>query len=245
MAGSPIGASAMNEEQPRKIRVTRNGPYMVTGGVPMHDETIGCNEDGDSTHWVRGKDYPPKGNYTLCRCGGSKNKPYCDGTHVHNGFDGTECASKEPYLKQARRRKTGPEVDLTDAEDLCAFARFCDRAGTIWKLVMQPGAEAKETTIQEGTDCPSGRLVVWTKEGEPYEPEFEQSIGVVDDPAAGCPGPLWVRGGIPVEAADGTIYEVRNRVTLCRCGKSSNMPFCDGSHAAETRGEKVQTPGTQ
>jgi CDGSH-type Zn-finger protein len=39
-----------------------------------------------------------------------------------------------------------------------------------------------------------------------------------------------VKGGVPVESADGTVYEVRNRVTLCRCGKSTNKPFCDGTH---------------
>jgi CDGSH-type Zn-finger protein len=35
---------------------------------------------------------------------------------------------------------------------------------------------------------------------------------------------------VRVVAADGTPYEVRNRVTLCRCGNSRNKPFCDGSH---------------
>jgi CDGSH-type Zn-finger protein len=49
-------------------------------------------------------------------------------------------------------------------------------------------------------------------------------IGVITD------GPLWVRGGVRVVAADGTSYEVRNRTTLCRCGHSRNKPFCDGSH---------------
>jgi CDGSH-type Zn-finger protein len=44
--------------------------------------------------------------------------------------------------------------------------------------------------------------------------------------------PIWVRGGICIESADGTPYEVRNRVTLCRCGASANKPFCDGQHAA-------------
>jgi CDGSH-type Zn-finger protein len=43
---------------------------------------------------------------------------------------------------------------------------------------------------------------------------------------------LWVRGGIRVEAADGTSYEVRNRVTLCRCGASQNKEFCDGKRAS-------------
>ncbi len=73
--------------------------------------------------------------------------------------------------------------------------------------------------------CPSGRIAhAATVDAEPDEPEFEPSIAVIRD------GPLWVRGGIPVESADGTTYEVRNRVTLCRCGRSSNKPFCDGTH---------------
>jgi len=90
--------------------------------------------------------------------------------------------------------------------------------------------------IEEAKDCPSGRLVVWDKKtGEAIEPEFDQSIGLVDDPQKGEKGPIWVRGGIPVESADGVDYEVRNRVTLCRCGKSSNKPFCDGNHIQTQR----------
>jgi hypothetical protein len=73
--------------------------------------------------------------------------------------------------------------------------------------------------------------VVWDKKtGKAIEPEFERSIGLVEDPKIGISGPIWVRGGIPVESADGNIYEIRNRVTLCRCGKSSNKPFCDSSY---------------
>ncbi|MFZ2073841.1 MAG: CDGSH iron-sulfur domain-containing protein [Methanoregula sp.] len=40
-----------------------------------------------------------------------------------------------------------------------------------------------------------------------------------------------MRGGIPVVSADRKPYHIRNRLTLCRCGKSQNKPFCDGSHA--------------
>lgn len=72
--------------------------------------------------------------------------------------------------------------------------------------------------------------MVWTKDGIPIEPVFEPEIALVRDPKAGMFGPLWVRGGIPVVSADGFRYEVRNRVTLCRCGKSANKPFCGGSH---------------
>jgi hypothetical protein len=56
------------------------------------------------------------------------------------------------------------------------------------------------------------------------EPEYEPSIAAIAD------GPLWVRGAIKVQAADGFAYEQRNRITLCRCGQSENKPFCDGSH---------------
>jgi len=39
-----------------------------------------------------------------------------------------------------------------------------------------------------------------------------------------------VKGDVPIVSADGKAYETRNRVTLCRCGKSKNKPFCDGFH---------------
>jgi CDGSH-type Zn-finger protein len=124
-------------------------------------------------------------------------------------------------------------VILTDAEELCAFARFCDSAGGVWHLAQQADPEATALAVRQSTHCPSGRLVTWdARTQEPFEPALEPSIGVVQDPAAGVSGPLWVRGGIPVIAADGHRYEVRNRVTLCRCGASENKPFCNGSHAA-------------
>ncbi|HUS98844.1 MAG TPA: CDGSH iron-sulfur domain-containing protein [Candidatus Thermoplasmatota archaeon] len=46
----------------------------------------------------------------------------------------------------------------------------------------------------------------------------------------GVSGPIWIRGGIPIESANGSPYIKRNRITLCRCGKSKNKPFCDSSH---------------
>jgi len=66
--------------------------------------------------------------------------------------------------------------------------------------------------------------------GEAVEPHFEPSIGLVQDTASGISGPIWAPGGIPIVGADGDAYEVRNRVTLCWCGVSSNKPFCDGTH---------------
>lgn len=216
-----------------KIRVTKDGPYQVSGGVPLHDEAIGVDEAGDSVRWVRGRDHFVTDAYALCRCGHSRNQPFCDGSHIEAGFDGTETTGTKPYLQSARLFK-GPAIDLTDVAALCAYARFCDRAGTVWRLVRRSGdPDARATAIQEASDCPSGRLVVWDKSGQPIEPDLEPSIAVVSDPQESNTGPLWVRGGIPVESADGAHYEIRNRVTLCRCGRSGCKPFCDGSHADE------------
>ena len=80
---------------------------------------------------------------------------------------------------------------------------------------------------------PAGRLVVYdNKSPKAIEPKLELAIGVIEDPALPCSGALWVQGGIPIESADGKRYEVRNRVTLCRCGVSANKPFCNGGHAS-------------
>ena len=68
--------------------------------------------------------------------------------------------------------------------------------------------------------------------GEAVEQKYEPSIGLIEDTAKRCAGPLWMRGGVRVVGADGFNYEVRNRMTLCRCGASKNKPFCDGTHVS-------------
>jgi CDGSH-type Zn-finger protein len=202
----------------------------VSGGVPLSEQLICVDSDGQCCGWKEGKQYPAQENYALCRCGRTKNPPFCDGNHVKVKFDGTEQATRTPYLEQAGKME-GPGLVLTDAENFCAVARFCLRAGGIWRLTEESAKpDARQKAIEEACDCPSGRLVAWDKKGKAIEPVFEPSIGLVEDTQAGKVGPLWVRGGIPIESADGTLYEVRNRVTLCRCGKSSNKPFCAGSH---------------
>ncbi|ABR54056.1 zinc finger CDGSH-type domain protein [Methanococcus vannielii SB] len=215
----------------KKIKIIKNGPYIVTGSIPLYQQVIVTDEDNHAKNLDYEKEYPIKETYSLCRCGKSKNMPYCDGTHVKIGFDGTETASKEPYLKQAEIFE-GPELKLTDAHEFCDHSRFCNRAGGIRKLIeCSNDQKAKQIAIEEATICPSGRLVLWDKKtGNPFEKEFEPSIVLIQDSQKKCQGPIWVRGKIPIESYDGQIYEIRNRITLCRCGKSENKPYCDGSH---------------
>ncbi|MCD8179089.1 MAG: CDGSH iron-sulfur domain-containing protein [Tannerellaceae bacterium] len=155
--------------------------------------------------------------------------PYCDGSHV-NHFDGTETASHKTYDEMAEFIE-GKQVDLLDAEDLCAVARFCDTKSGTWNLVRKAeNVDAVDIIKHHCEYCPSGRLTMVTKEGERIEPYLMQGISLLDDPEAAEKGPLWVKGGIEIEDAQGKCYPVRNRVTLCCCGKSKNKPFCDSSH---------------
>ena len=95
---------------------------------------------------------------TLCRCGASKNKPYCDGSHHEIGFE----ASGEP---------------------------------------------------------PSGKTDVL--------PVRDGALRI--DPQTN--GPLRVRGNLEITSGTGRVVARVTSTYLCRCGGSSNKPFCDGTHA--------------
>ena len=156
----------MNLQKPvgAKVKISKNGPYFVSGNLPLHKETIGTNEGGESTTWKKGQHYPAQEQYALCRCGRSPNKPFCDGTHAKVGFDGSETASRQPYIEQAEVIR-GPTISLTDVESLCVFARFCDPHGKVWNLVNETDApSASKHFVSQTCDCPSGRLVAWDNE---------------------------------------------------------------------------------
>ncbi len=220
-------------EASQKIVVSPHGPYRVVGKIPLAIQEIVPNSKRESWEWKQGRSFDAPEEYFLCRCGQSKTKPFCDNSHLRVGFEGKETASRRPVERQSEHLD-GPSDVLSDAEVLCAFARFCDPGGKVWSLIErtdQPGV--RDLVLREVAHCPSGRLVLRDKAtGAVHEPELPPSIGLVEDPVLGCSGPLWVRGGVRVESADGTPYEIRNRLTLCRCGASTNMPFCNGSHAS-------------
>ena len=64
------------------------------------------------------------------------------------------------------------------------------------------------------------------------EPEFDHPDVVL------CPGgPLLLRNAASVQDADGRVHPVeRPVVALCRCEKSSRLPWCDGTHKVIPRG---------
>ena len=58
----------------KKIKVTRNGPYQVTGDIPLDRLQVISDDEGASTSYGLVQKYPMKEEYFLCRCGKSKLK---------------------------------------------------------------------------------------------------------------------------------------------------------------------------
>jgi CDGSH-type Zn-finger protein len=206
------------------ICVKENGPYVVSGGVPLTRKSIVYSELHEPLTWRKDQTLPAQATYRLCRCGASGNKPYCDGSHERIGFDATEAV---PARTSAARQRTLQGTNITMVSDplLCTHAGFCgNRVEKVWDMLPRTSdTRVRFQMIQMIERCPSGALG-YQLEGNPLEPDLPHAIAVTTD------GPLWVTGGIPVTLADGRTLEVRNRVTLCRCGRSSRKPLCDGSH---------------
>ncbi|AMP19982.1 hypothetical protein AZF37_01200 [endosymbiont 'TC1' of Trimyema compressum] len=101
--------------------------------------------------------------------------------------------------------------------------------------IRQETKEGKAIFTRDALNCIGGRLTPQTKDGKIIEDEMPTEISVVEDYFTNKEGPLWVKNYIEIIGDDNSAYEKRNRVTLCRCGKSHNKPFCDGQHLEEEK----------
>ena len=84
-----------------KITVKPNGPYRVEGPVKLVD--------------IEGREWDLTGKpaFSLCRCGGSTNKPFCDGTHSKLGFQAAESAVRKEEASQASATQVPPANPVT------------------------------------------------------------------------------------------------------------------------------------
>lgn len=116
-------------------------------------------------------------------------------------------------------------VTVVWKSDLCIHSEKCFRGlPGVFNPKERPwinmeGASVEDIVNQVGR-CPSGALSI--KQPERDSEEYQR---VEVTPA----GPLIIRGKVVVCKVDGE-EEVREQVALCRCGGSSNKPFCDGTH---------------
>jgi len=167
-----------------------------------------------------------KKTIALCRCGGSANKPFCDGTHSKIGFSS---AKLEDRVEDKRENYEGEQITIHDNRGICAHAGRCtDGLATVFRLLQEPWIDPNASDSREISGviskCPSGALSYSADGVEHRDREGETAIFVAPN------GPYLVSGGpelIETSRAEGASTE---HFTLCRCGGSKNKPFCDGTH---------------
>jgi CDGSH-type Zn-finger protein len=205
------------DSKPR-IACLPNGPYYLLNDPQAAPVPNLRRASGEACATVRG--------VALCRCGGSQNKPFCDGTHGKNGFRDDNRADSS---KDKRKVYAGKRITILDNRAICSHAAFCtDELKTVFRHHESPwidpdGAEVDQI-IKIIRKCPSGALSYAIDGVEAEPPQRAPMVTVTDN------GPYAVTGGIElmgVKFGDGASTE---HYTLCRCGASKNKPFCDGSH---------------
>jgi CDGSH-type Zn-finger protein len=212
-----------------KIVPLPNGPYLLINDMePKFVENL-QNSKGESLSTI--------GGVSLCRCGASNNKPFCDGTHGKIGFssENKEEAvneNQQHIVKDKRKNYVGKKITIHDNRKICSHAAECvNNLPSVFKLNARPWISPDAVEIEEIINtikkCPSGALS-YSLDGIEYRDQNERKpmITVSKD------GPYHVTGSINligdnIQWAEGSSKE---HYVLCRCGASNNKPFCDGMH---------------
>lgn len=165
---------------------------------------------------------------SLCRCGASKAKPFCDGTHSQIGFVGERDHSTKPELEYYR----GQDLTIVYDRYLCMGAGYCGELEAVFGAhdapKYEPDAAPVEEIIATIKRCPSGALSYQIKDEHYTQYHGEPQIVVERD------GPLHCHGDITLidDQDSDRLLPKGDHFTLCRCGVSKKKPLCDGSHAS-------------
>lgn len=200
----------MNSTKPT-ITPAPNGPYLVSQLSNLQNSTGPLEV---------------KGQIALCRCGGSANKPFCDGAHTKNGFSD---AKLDGRADDKRENYQGKQITIHDNRGICAHAGRCtDGLASVFRLNQEPWIDPdgalREKIIETIKQCPSGALSFSVEGQENIDPAAEPAIMVAKN------GPYVVTGGPELVGVTQGEDASKEHFTLCRCGSSKNKPFCDGAH---------------
>ena len=138
-----------SEKSKVRVTVSENGPYMVTGDIPLAKQTITTNAEDGSEAWQEGSAVAHRETYALCRCGASQTKPFSDGSHLKTGFVGTETASRDTYLDQAKLLAARSFNSPTQ--------KVSARSGVSATRMAMFGVRFRRPTIAESGRCLSGK----------------------------------------------------------------------------------------
>jgi CDGSH-type Zn-finger protein/truncated hemoglobin YjbI len=205
-----------------RVTVSRDGPYLAVGpGV------------AEMTTWL-GEPVDPPPVVALCRCGESAARPWCDGSHADVGFSGAKRADRVPDRLDGYPAR---QFEITDNRGLCAHSGRCtDALPVAFRVATEPfvapaGGRADDI-LRAVQACPSGALGAAL--------EARRSAALSDTVRApgievSRDGPYRLTGGIEVVDPDGAPVErpaghSPEHCSLCRCGHSTNKPFCSGAH---------------
>lgn len=192
------------------IEERENGPLLVKGLASMK------NTDGSAVE--------TKPIMALCRCGASKNKPFCDGSHSEIGFDSH---SGTPSGRDRILTYDGAEISVTYNPLLCSHAAECGRlASHVFNPAQKPWVQPDNGTADDVraviAACPSGALAL-ADQTQPHLFADRAQIEVEKN------GPYWVKDVAAPVPPQGE-GQSEQKFVLCRCGLSGNKPYCDGSH---------------
>ncbi len=195
-----------------------NGPYYLLNDPTPKVVPNLQNSKGETCSTVTG--------VALCRCGGSKNKPFCDGTHGTIGF--TDKKEADGSLDK-RVNYAGKKITIHDNRGLCAHAGHCDgNLASVFIIDKKPWIDPDGATAEEIIEviekCPSGALSYTIDDVEHRDQDRGPLVTVTKD------GPYAVTGGIELAGQPLCEGASTEHYTLCRCGGSKNKPFCDGAH---------------
>ena len=137
-------------------------------------------------------------------------------------------------MKDITKKYSNGEVTIVWKPATCIHSTICWKAATglpevfnpMVKPWIRPEAASTDRIIEQVKKCPSGALSFYMNQADniPAQTLAESMVEVVEN------GPLLVYGNITITDKDGHTTH-KNKVTaFCRCGGSSNKPYCDGSH---------------
>ncbi len=133
-----------------------------------------------------------------------------------------------------KKEYSNGEITVVWKADLCIHSGNCVKGlPNVFKPEEKPWIQLESTTTEQLANqinkCPSGALSYYKKEKPQKEtPVAQTKVELIEN------GPLVVHGPLVVKAGDTESLRTTPRTSFCRCGASSNKPFCDGSH--KTRG---------